>query len=588
MRLRGRMTLHFFLQFIIFFIVSFLTIFSLLTLVFIFFISEESDANPRRALIENIPILIDIYEDRSVQVNDELIEQLQENDMWMQLLDQEGNVLYSANIPKSISKEKYSLHEMALLEETKQLNNYEIETYYDEWGHDTYYYIFGFDSTNQTMLDNWFQQYSNNGKVDPNKTDEFEKLLDKQHGVLEIYKDDELIQTIGSSLKVEHEKSDLLSFIYTPGKRKTKATIYNDANTNTTWIFHQHNEQYTEPKESISLQRELKVLLLATLVSISVAIAFSIWNAYRYGKPLFLILDWLDGIENKQYDEIFSDKVREKIYKRNGKVKRRYRLYQEVIHSFTEMTKKLSLAEKEREQLEKTRMEWMSGISHDLRTPIASIQGYGHLLESSKYDFSKDELQEIGTVIREKSDYMVKLVDDFSLIFKLKNSAISFHKTTVELNEFISHIVEKFTKDLTMKDYSFVFYPSIKTYVFIDPKWFERVLDNLLINAVKHNPPHTLIEVKVKRQGETAIIEITDDGVGMEKELLDKLFNRYYRGTNTKERAEGDGLGMSIAKAIVDLHDGDIRVTSKKNKGTTITMILKTHTDEVFNDIDHN
>src|SRR5690625_2137501 len=105
------------------------------------------------------------------------------------------------------------------------------------------------------------------------------------------------------------------------------------------------------------------------------------------------------------------------------------------------------------------------------------------MLESDKYSFTNSELQEIGKVIREKSDYMVGLVDDFSLVFKLKNSAITLQKTSVELNKFVRKTVAKFQRDLTMKDYSFVLEPSNDTYVFIDPKWFERVLDNLLFTA---------------------------------------------------------------------------------------------------------
>src|SRR5690625_3218578 len=289
------------------------------------------------------------------------------------------------------------------------------------------------------------------------------------------------------------------------------------------------------------------------------------------------MINWLEGLENKQYNEVFSEKERKKIYKRNGKVKVRYRLYKEVIQSFTDMTEMLAVTEKERQQLEKTREEWMAGISHDLRTPLSSIQGYGHMLESDKYSYSKNELREIGKVIREKSDYMVGLVDDFSLVFQLKNSAITLQKTSVELNKFVSKIMKKFQRDLTMKDYSFVFEPSVDTYVLIDPKWFERVLDNLLVNAAKHNQPNTLIKVKIKKQGESSVIEIIDNGIGMDQEFLEKLFDRYYRGTNTKERIEGDGLGMSIAKAIVDLHDGDIKVMSERNKGTTITITLNSN-----------
>lgn len=573
MMLRGRMTLHFFIQFIIFFVVSLFTISSLLFLLIIFIIGEENDANPEMSLIENIPVFSFISNNQSVKMNADLIEQLKENNMWLQLINKDGKVIYSANTPPSL-KESYSIHELSLMAETKQLDNYPIETYYDVWDEEAYYYVYGFDNTRQTMLEDLYQQFSVDGIIDSTHTKELEKLLDKQNGIINVYKDDELIQTVGSSLQVNYEKSDLLSAIHTPGKQKTTATIYNDEKTRTTWILHQPNEGYTETKQYIDLPREIKVLLLATVISFCFAVAFSIWNGYRYGKPLLLMINWLKGIENKQYHEVLSEKELKKIYKRNGKVKIRYRLYKEVIQSFTNMTEKLAISEKERQQLERTREEWMAGISHDLRTPLSSVQGYGHMLESDKYSYSKSELQQIGKVIREKSDYMVELVDDFSLVFKLKNSAITLQKTSVELNKFVGKTVAKFQRDLTMKDYSFVFESSTDTYVLIDPKWFERVLDNLLFNAAKHNPKNTIIKVKIKTKDKSPIIEIKDNGIGMDQAFLENLFDRYYRGTSTKERTEGEGLGMSIAKAIVDLHEGDIKVTSERNKGTTIKIII--------------
>jgi len=186
-------------------------------------------------------------------------------------------------------------------------------------------------------------------------------------------------------------------------------------------------------------------------------------------------------------------------------------------------------------------------------------------------------LQGIGKVIREKSDYMVGLVEDFSLVFKLKNSSIAIDKTVVDMNRFIKKVLAKFQNDLTLKDYTFHFEPGDESYnAAIDPKWFVRVLDNLIYNAVKHNSINTTITIRLKQERENLRIDILDDGIGMDEEFLNNLFDRYYRGTSTQERSEGEGLGMSIAKAIIELHKGDISVQSKKDVGTTVTILLGT------------
>src|SRR5699024_3086385 len=159
------------------------------------------------------------------------------------------------------------------------------------------------------------------------------------------------------------------------------------------------------------------------------------------------------------YQEVLEGKEHQRIYKKSGKVKLRYRLYKEVFQSLTNLTNKLSTAEKEQTKLDQTREEWMSGISHDLRTPLSSIQGYGYMLESNQYDFSKTELQQIGQVIRNQSDYMVNLVNDFSLVFQLKNSAISIDKKKVDMNLFVGKIIRAYQQNIQWQQYTIQFHP---------------------------------------------------------------------------------------------------------------------------------
>jgi signal transduction histidine kinase len=105
-------------------------------------------------------------------------------------------------------------------------------------------------------------------------------------------------------------------------------------------------------------------------------------------------------------------------------------------------------------------------------------------------------------------------------------------------------------------------------------KWFERMIDNLVFNAVKHNPTGTKITVRVQKSTLFVNVMIEDNGVGMDEETVEQLFDRYYRGTNTDERIEGAGLGMSIAKNIAELHRGIVHVQSVPDEGTVVTVSL--------------
>lgn len=572
MNVKSRMMFHFFAQ--LFF--TFIAVFTIGILLFMFLISflikDELKENPKMAIVENLPIMTILGVEEDIKIRENWQQKLKDEKMWLQILNEQGNVIHQYNTPEDL-QETYSINELLAIEENKKLGPYTIEPYFESFASEPYYYLFGYVEEQQQILASWYESYSMQGDIIEDKVMELEKLVVQQEGMLDIYQEGKLIHRIGEKLPLPNSPLATLGSVYLPGNYETKAYVLNVDSAS--WIFYERNDTYKTPYAQLLLNRELEIILAIALISLLIPILLSLWNGYRYGKPLILFIDWLKIIEEKRYDDLLAGREHAKIFKKNGKVKFRYRLYKEVFVSFAEMSKRLACAEHERKQLEKTREEWMAGISHDLRTPLSSVQGYGHLLESGQYDFSKEELQQMGQVIRDKSDYMVGLVEDFSLIFQLKNSTVTIQKELVNLNEFIGSLVYRYKDDVTLDDYSFSFIPAeADCEANIDPKWFTRVMDNLLSNATKHNPSHTNIEVQVFNKNDKRIIRISDNGQGMDDDFVRNLFNRYYRGTSTNERSEGEGLGMSIAYAIVELHGGQIHVQSEVGKGTVIDIEL--------------
>ncbi len=569
MRLQRRVTFHFAFQFVALLIALFFITLSLFFLLANLATKEELKANPKREIIESIPLSAVIYNEDTFSIDEKWHDLLIENNMWVQFVNQDGEVFYSVNTPDSLQS-SYSEHDLLLIESTGKIDNYTVETVYDKWEDDVYYYIFGFYNDEQMMLEELYKTY--NEQTDNKK---LIQTLQSLNSYLDIYVNGDLVETIGEKSKSNNKPLDLIGRIHQPGKNSTKIFTHHDEKANVTWVLHLINEEYKDQSFWLFPAKETQIFIMIALISLFIAISVSIWNGYRYGKPLITFANWLERLEKNHYLDVLNEKERRKIFKKNGKVKFRYRIFQEVFQSFEKMSAKLIAAEKEREQLEKTRAEWMTGISHDLRTPLSSVQGYGHLLESEQYTFSETELSEMGKVIREKSDYMVQLLEDFSLVFQLKNSVITIEKQTIDLNKFVEKNVLKFKNDLTIQDKHFRFYASSHPcYADIDPKWFTRVLDNLISNAVKHNPPYTTMEVKVTNKSGKAMIQVSDNGKGMDEDFVANLFERYYRGTSTEDRVGGEGLGMSIAHAIIQLHDGKIDVQSKIGLGTTITIII--------------
>ncbi|WP_018752027.1 sensor histidine kinase [Paenibacillus sanguinis] len=250
-------------------------------------------------------------------------------------------------------------------------------------------------------------------------------------------------------------------------------------------------------------------------------------------------------------------------------------LYKELLGQMQSLSNKLKQSEADRAALEKNRQEWLAGITHDLKTPLTYIQGYASMISSQEYKWTDEEMINFGRKIEEKSRHIKDLIDDLNLSFQSKDGKIFVHKTEVEIVSFIRNCVLDIANSQQFSDYVFSFESNIDSLpLAIDTTLIQRALQNILINGIIHNPPETEIIVSVERQQKTFLIRIEDNGHGMDEETKRKLFETYYRGTPTDRPTEGSGLGMSIAKKIIELHHGSIRVDSMLGEGSSIFIEL--------------
>lgn len=244
-----------------------------------------------------------------------------------------------------------------------------------------------------------------------------------------------------------------------------------------------------------------------------------------------------------------------------------------MTESLVHLTDTLKRNEAERSRLEQTREEWITGVSHDLRTPLSSIKGYAHMLEADGYEWTPQEIQGCAAVMLNKAIYMDRLIEDLNMTYRLKNESQPLTLERTEMNEFIRRIIIQFVNNpLYVKTPISFVDAGNEIYFEIDKKWFTRVIENLFANAIKHNPEGTHVEVAVKKdENARLLVTIRDDGIGMDEETVQKLFNRSYRGTNTEE-SSGTGLGLAISKQLVLAHGGSIDVNSTVGVGTEIVL----------------
>lgn len=231
-------------------------------------------------------------------------------------------------------------------------------------------------------------------------------------------------------------------------------------------------------------------------------------------------------------------------------------IYGEVFSNLNNLSTKLEMAEKERERLSQLRKEWILNISHDLKTPLSSIKGYSEILASG-YDLTKEEVESYAKVILEKSMYIDELIEELNLSIKIKDENSPYHFEKIELVSFMRDTIVFVLNENIKNEVSVDFnYNRDQIYIRGDYSLLRRAILNLIYNSIEHNHKKVAIEVDLSAVEGKVNLSIADNGRGIEKGEDDNIFNKYYRGGNTK--IKGTGLGLAIVKDIIEKHEGNI------------------------------
>ncbi|MGL5414254.1 MAG: sensor histidine kinase [Clostridium sp.] len=248
-----------------------------------------------------------------------------------------------------------------------------------------------------------------------------------------------------------------------------------------------------------------------------------------------------------------------------------------LTKEFNKMAERLEDGEKIKKEYEENRKFLITNISHDLKTPITSINGYVEgLLEGV---VKEENVENYLKVIKTNAEYMNRLIDDLFLFSKLDMQKIEFIFSKTNIKLYLEDIVEEFYFILEEKKIkcTYVFDIPENMYVNIDGKRLYRALRNILDNGIKYGRGKEDLEIEISLYNDfdNVFIGITDNGYGIEKDQVDKIFKRFYRVD--KERTKdfnSTGLGLAITKEIIDAHNGEIYVSSEVNVGTSFTIKL--------------
>ncbi|NSL52383.1 cell wall metabolism sensor histidine kinase WalK [Calidifontibacillus erzurumensis] len=228
----------------------------------------------------------------------------------------------------------------------------------------------------------------------------------------------------------------------------------------------------------------------------------------------------------------------------------------------------------EQEAIEQERREFVANVSHELRTPLTTMRSYLEALADGAWQ-NEELAPRFIHVAQNETERMIRLVNDLLQLSRLDSKDFQLKKQMVNFTKFFDQIIDRF--EIGKGDH-FIFeraYSQRERFVMIDKDKITQVLDNIISNALKYSPEGGKIRFELVQKENNLYVRVTDDGVGIPKQDLAKVFDRFYRVDKARSRKMGGtGLGLAIAKEMVEIHGGQIWAESEEGKGTTITFTL--------------
>src|SRR6266550_3141411 len=236
-----------------------------------------------------------------------------------------------------------------------------------------------------------------------------------------------------------------------------------------------------------------------------------------------------------------------------------------LFHEITELKK-----------LDQVRRDFVANVSHELRTPLSILRGYIEtLLDSPKTP--REELTRILRVMERHSKRLELLVEDLLTLARLESGNLDLQLGTVDLSIFCQEMIRDWEKKLTSKQLNMIVdVPPELWPIRVDRTRLQEAVYNLLDNAVKYSREHGEIRLSARQRDGEIELAVSDDGIGIAKEDLPRIFERFYRADKARspDKVRGTGLGLAIVKHIAQLHGGRVEAKSELEKGTTIRVVL--------------
>lgn len=329
---------------------------------------------------------------------------------------------------------------------------------------------------------------------------------------------------------------------------------YSLSNQNTVLLFSKKSLDIDLIDKMVNVFRDSFILFI--IIYVGMILAFIVWLKRKITKPLSLLCKNIDSFE-------VGDNV---ITKYKGP-----REFAEIFDSFSRLSRKLSVSEERRKNAEEEKQKMLADIAHDLKTPITVIQGYTKALCNGL--ISQEEQKVYLEIINQRANSLNGLINTFFEYSKLEHPKYVLKIQKVDICTFFrTYLADKYTEIEAAGFNPDAEIPEEQIMSSIDTHQMKRVFDNIISNAIKHNPKGTALCFLLVKNEDMVKITIGDNGVGISTDVASRIFTPFVVGEASRQ-GSGTGLGLAIAQKIVDAHDGNISLVQDNPEWKTIFEI---------------
>ena len=314
----------------------------------------------------------------------------------------------------------------------------------------------------------------------------------------------------------------------------------------------------------VSTSHDLDLLIALILFSAIVTLFFSLWVATTVAGRIELVADGIRSLAGGDYQARLADAGGDEVAK--------------LAADVNLLATRLQAAEEQRTALDRERQELTAAISHDLRTPLASVRAMVEALDDHVVEEAGEVKRYYGTMRRE-IERLSSMIDDLFELARMDAGALELERRPVALQEVAAEVVDAMQAQAKQAGVTLALrVDGSPSELSLDGARIERVAANLVRNALEHAPAGGQVAVRVFAENGWAALEVTDNGEGIKAGAIERVWDRFYRGERSRQRrpgaADGAGLGLAIVRGFVEAHGGTVEATSPAGRGATFTVRL--------------